>query len=175
IVGLMLAASLIFLARPKAQLSRLADALGVRCPRWLRKGSKVEIAIRKFATDYPSSIRRMFLLDAACQILLAAEVVAILCCLKIPFHAATVLGIEGASRAIKIAAGWMPARIGADEGGIAAAFFALGLSPASGLTLALARRSRDLLGALIGLSWLVLSAGIWKFSTTTEEATCKLS
>jgi hypothetical protein len=86
-----------------------------------------------------------------------------------------VLGIEGASRAIKIVAGWMPARIGADESGIAATFFALGLSPSSGLTLALARRSRDLFGAFIGLSWLAMSAGFYKFSTRTEEATCKLS
>jgi hypothetical protein len=56
-------------------------------------------------------------------------------------------------------AGWMPARIGADESGMAGAFFAFGLSPASGLALALARRSRDLLAALIGLSWLAMSAG----------------
>ena len=117
----------------------------------------------------------MFIIDAACQVLLAAEVVAILSCLHVPLHAATVLGIEGATRVVKIAAGWMPARIGADESGIAAAFFALGLSPAAGLTLALARRLRDLVGALLGLSWLALSAGLSKFSATTEEATCKLS
>jgi hypothetical protein len=175
IIGLILAGFLFLLQRPKLRLAPLADAFGARCPRWLRKGGQIEIAIRKFAADYPSSVRRMFLLDAACQVLLAAEVVAILWCLHVPFHGMTVLGIEGASRAIKIAAGWMPARIGADESGIAAAFFALGLSPASGLTLALARRSRDLLGALIGLSWLALSAGMWKFSAATEEASCKLS
>jgi hypothetical protein len=92
-------------------------------------------------------------------------------------------GIEGASRAIKIMAGWMPARVGADESGIAGAFLAFGLSPASGLTLALARRSRDLLAALIGLSWLALRAGFLKVSSALipkaayskeEEITCKL-
>jgi hypothetical protein len=92
------------------------------------------------------------------------------------------LAIEGVSRGIKIMAGWMPARIGADESGIAGAFFAFGLSPASGLTLALARRSRDLLAALIGLSWLALSSGVLRLPGSgipkevyaNEEATiCK--
>ena len=181
--GLILAAGLLVIARPKLRLSPLADSLGPRCPRWLKKGKQVEVALRQFESQYPSSLRRMFLLDAACQVLLAAEVVAILWCLKIPLHVGTVLGIEGTSRAIKIMAGWMPARIGADESGIAGAFLAFGLSPASGLTLALARRSRDLLAALIGLSWLALRAGFLKVSSAwitraacskEEEITCKL-
>ena len=180
-VGLVLAAGLLLIARPQSRLSPVANALGARCPRWLRKGEQIEAALRRFERQYPSSIRRMFLLDIACQVLLGAEVVAMLWCLKIPFHAATVLGIEGASRAIKIMAGWMPARIGADESGIAGAFFALGLSPASGLTLALARRSRDLLAALVGLGWLALSAGFWKAQRSLravdleqEGRTCRL-
>jgi hypothetical protein len=164
IVGLLLAIGLFLIARPKSRLSALVDALGAHCPRWLEKGKQIEVAVRQFESQYPSSIRRMFLLDVACQVLLGAEVVAVFWCLKIPLHAGTVLAIEGASRGIKIMAGWMPARIGADESGIASAFFAFGLSPASGLTLALARRSRDLLAALIGLSWLVLSTGFFKVS-----------
>jgi hypothetical protein len=183
IVGSILAAGLFLIARPKSRLSPLVDALGSRCPRWLEKGKQIEVALRQFETKYPSSIRRMFLLDFICQILLGAEVIAIFWCLRIPFHAGTVLGIEGASRAVKIMAGWMPARIGADESGTAGAFSAFGLSPASGLTLALARRSRDLLAALIGLSWLALSAGLLKVSSARipkatysieERSTCKL-
>lgn len=183
ILGLILAAGVFVIARPKLRLSPLADFLGTRCPRWLKKGKQIEVALRQFERQYPSSIHRMFLLDVACQVLLGAEVVAIFWCLKIPLHAGTVLGIEGASRAIKIMAGWMPARVGADESGIAGAFLAFGLSPASGLTLALARRSRDLLAALIGLSWLALRAGFLKVSSALipkaayskeEEITCKL-
>ena len=160
--GLILAAGLSLIARPKSRLSPLVEALGARCPRWLQKAKHIEVALRQFESRHPSSIRQMFLLDVACQALLAMEVVAIFWTLKIPFHAGIVLGVEGATRAIKIMAGWMPARIGADETGIAGAFLAFGLSPASGLTLALARRSRDLLGALIGLSWLALSAGFFR-------------
>ena len=157
--GLILGASLFLLAGPKSRLSPLVDALGPRCPRWLQRTARLEAALRRFESQHPSLIRRMFLLGIACQALVGAEVLAIFWTLKIPFHAAIVLGIEGATRAIKMMAGWMPARIGADESGTAGAFLAFGLSPASGLVLALARRSRDLLGALIGLSWLALSAG----------------
>ena len=114
IVGLIFAAALLVIARPTLRLSPLADSLGVRCPRWLKKGQHIEASLRQFEIQHPSSIRRMFLVDVACQVLLGAEVVAILWFLNIPLHAGTVLGIEGASRAIKIMAGWMPARIGAD-------------------------------------------------------------
>jgi hypothetical protein len=160
--GLVLAASLFLIAGPESRLSPLVDALGARCPRWLQKTARLEVALRQFESQHPLLIRRMFLLGIACQGLVGAEVLAIFWTLKIPFHAGIVLGVEGATRAIKMIAGWMPARIGADESGTAGAFLAFGLSPASGLTLALARRSRDLLGALIGLTWLALSAGFFR-------------
>jgi hypothetical protein len=162
VAGLITAAGLFFIARPKLRISPLVQALGARSPRWLEKAKQIEVALRQFETQHPTSIRKMFLLDAACQVLMAAEVVAIFWCLKIPFHPVTLLAVEGASRAIKIVAGWMPARIGADESGIAGAFLAFGLSPASGLTLALARRSWDFLAALIGLAWLAWSVGFSK-------------
>jgi hypothetical protein len=174
----ILTAGLFLIASPKPRLSGLADALGSHCPRPIQKACRLEAALREFASQHPSSIRRMFLLDVVCQVLLAAEVVVILWSLKMPFHAGIVLGVEGVTRAIKMMAGWMPARIGADESGIAGAFLAFGLSPASGLTLALARRSRDLLAALIGLSWLVLTAGSLRsrrvLPPTQEEAACAL-
>jgi hypothetical protein len=171
--GLILAAGLFAMAGPKSRLSPLVDSLGARCPRWLQKAAQLEVALRRFESQHPSSIRRMFLLDIACQALVGAEVLAIFWTLKIPVHAGIVLGVEGATRAIKILAGWMPARIGADESGTAGAFLAFGLSPASGLALALARRSRDLLGALIGLSWLAASAGFLRAQASArlkEEA-----
>jgi hypothetical protein len=117
LIALIFAGGLFLIARPKSRLSPIVSALGDRCPRWLEKGKQIELAIRHFESQYPSSIRRMFLLDVACQVLLGAEVAAIFWCLKIPFHAGTLLGVEGASRAVKIMAGWMPARIGADESG----------------------------------------------------------
>ncbi len=162
IVAAMIAAGLIAIARAESRLSALAGWLGSRCPGWLEKAARIEVAIREFRNRHRSAIRRMFVLDLACQVLLAAEVVAILWCLSLPPHAGAVLAIEGATRAIKIVSGWMPARIGADESGIAAVFLGLGLSPVSGLILALARRTRDLLAAFVGLAWLAWNAKAWK-------------
>jgi hypothetical protein len=173
VVAAIFALGLFFIARPTPRLGALANALGPRSPKWLVKGQQMEIAIRDFEREHPRTIRTMLLLDAACQVLLAAEVAAIFIALSIPLRASAVLAVEGAGRAIKIATGWMPARIGADESGIAAAFLVFGLSPASGLTLALARRTRDLLAALVGLTWLALSAGLMKVSK--EKILCAQS
>jgi hypothetical protein len=168
--GLILAGGLFVMAGPRPRLSPFVDNLGARAPGWLHKAARLDGALRQFGTQHPSSLRRMFLLDIACQVLVAAEVLAIFWTLKMPIHAGIVLGLEGATRAIKIMAGWMPARIGADESGTAGAFLAFGLSPASGLALALARRSRDLLAAFIGLSWLALSAGFFRAAARIPAA-----
>ncbi len=158
IFGAVFAVGLYLIARPRTILSPLTHALGVRCPGWLRKGEQIEISIRQFASQHPSSIRHMFLLDLGCQALLAAEVITIFWCVKLPINGAIVLALEGATRMVKMMAGWMPARIGADESGAVGAFVAFGLPAASGLALALTRRVRDLLGVLVGLTWLAWHA-----------------
>ena len=162
IFGVVLAGFLVLVAHPKSRLSPLVETLGRRCPQWLRKGMQIEVAIREFQNRNPSSIRRMFWLGVACQLTVLAEIAAIFWCLQIPVHSGAVFAVEGATRAIKIVGGWMPARIGVDESGTAGAFLAFGLLPAAGLTLALVRRFRDLLSALIGLTWLALGTGFWK-------------
>jgi len=96
----------------------------------------------------------MFWFDVACQLLIAAEVVVVLWALHLRIHFFAVLVIEGVTRAVKIASGWIPARLGSDEGGAISAFALTGFSPMLGLTLALTRRMRDLLWALIGIIWL---------------------
>jgi hypothetical protein len=95
----------------------------------------------------------MFLLDVACQALLLTEIAVALYFLHLPLRPGSALSIEAAGRAVRLLGGWMPARIGADEGGAAAAFAALGLPTAAGLALALTRRFRDILASLIGLTW----------------------
>jgi hypothetical protein len=150
----ILSAILIAVARSKILLTRLGDSLGARCPKWLRKAGQIEIAIRNFAQQDSSAIRRMLLLDLGCQVLVAAELATVLWLLSLPLHAGTILGLEAANRMVKMFGGWLPARIGADEGGAAAAFVSFGLPSAAGLALALSRRTRDLLASLVGLTWL---------------------
>ena len=72
------------------------------------------------------------------------------------------LAIDGITRGFKLVTGWVPARLGSDEGGAISAFAVTGFAPALGLALALTRRVRDLLWALIGLGWLV-----WKSRTAS--------
>ncbi len=163
LLATLVAAGLYSLARLDAILAPLVSRLGKRAPGWLMKAAQIESEIHGFAETHPATIRRMFLLDLACQALLLGEVAIGLFSLQLPVRAGAVLSIEAAGRAVRLLAGWMPARIGADEGGAAAAFAALGFPSAAGLALALARRFRDMLASLIGLIWLALR-------TTTKEA-----
>ncbi len=157
----LVAAGLCLLARPRVILGSLVSRLGKRSPGWLTKAAQFECEIRRFSAAHPATIRRMFGLDLACQALLLVEVAVALHFLHLPLSAGPVLSIEAAGRAVRLLGGWMPARIGADEGGAAAAFAALGLPAAAGLALALARRFRDMLASLIGLIWLA-----WRIRTT---------
>jgi len=99
-------------------------------------------------------VRRMFWIDMACQLLIASEVVVVLWSLHLPIHFLSILAIEGVTRGLKMLSGWIPARLGSDEGGAMSAFAVTGLAPMLGLALALTRRVRDLLWALIGIVWL---------------------
>jgi hypothetical protein len=154
LVAALVAAGLYFLGRPHTVLSALVSRLGKIAPGWVTKAAQIEGEIRRFAAAHPATIRRMFVLDLACQALLLAEVAVALHFLHLPLRAGAVLSIEAVGRAVRLLGGWMPARIGADEGGAAAAFVALGFPSAAGLALALVRRFRDMLASLIGLIWL---------------------
>ncbi len=165
LLAVLVAAGLWLLARPDVVLSPLVSRLGKRSPEWLKKAAQFEGNVRRFAAAHPATVRRMFVLDLVCQALLLAEVAVALYFLHLPLRAGPVLSIEAAGRAVRLLGGWMPARIGADEGGAAAAFGALGLPAAAGLALALARRFRDMLASLIGLIWLA-----WRFRTNENSS-----
>jgi len=147
-----------FIAGSKPILPALMNNLGDRAPAFLRHGAGTETAIRNFRRKHPAAVRRMFWMGIASQVLVLGEVAAIFWCLNMPIHCTMLLAIETANRLVKAAGGWVPARLGADESGMAAAFMTFGLPSASGLALALARRSRDLLEVLVGFTWLALRA-----------------
>jgi len=165
LLAVLVAAGLWLLARPDVILGPLISWLGKRSPGWLTKAAQIEGEIRGFAAAHPATVRRMFVLDLACQALLLAEVAVALYFLHLPLRAGPVLSIEAAGRAVRLVGGWMPARIGADEGGAAAAFAALGFPAAAGLALALARRFRDMLASVIGLIWLA-----WRMRTNQDSS-----
>ena len=90
--------------------------------------------------------------------LMASEVVVVLWALHLSIHFVTILVIEGVTRGLKMLSGWIPARLGSDEGGAISAFALIGFSPMLGLALALTRRVRDLLWAFIGIVLLAWSS-----------------
>jgi Lysylphosphatidylglycerol synthase TM region len=157
---------MVFIARRKSVLSIIAGLLGQRSPSWLNHGATIESAIREVRAQKPELVGQMFWLDLACQLLLVSEVAVVLWSLQLPFHVLTVLAIEGLTRGVKMMTGFVPARLGADEGGAMSAFAASGLCPALGLTLALTRRARDISWALLGLAWLA-----WRSQSPTADTT----
>jgi hypothetical protein len=166
----ILVLAIVFMTRRKSVLTSVTGALGKRSPSWLNKSAKIESAIRRLRAEKPKLVGRMFWLDLACQLLLVSEVAVVLWSLRLPLHLITVLAIEGLTRGVKMMTGFVPARLGADEGGAMSAFAASGISPALGLTLALTRRTRDLSWALVGLAWLAWRSQLSKKNQSDSEA-----
>ena len=111
-------------------------------------GRKGDRAAQLQETRIPRKSSRMFWMGIACQVLMLLEIAAIFWALaKMPIHCGMILALEAANRVVKAMGSWVPARIGADESGMAAAFLAFGLPSASGLALALARRSPGFAGS----------------------------
>jgi hypothetical protein len=157
---LSLAGMLFVIMRRSPILSGLVRVLGNHAPSWLVRGGKLEESIRSYRLHHPALVGRMFWIDLACQVLITSEVSVVLWSLGFPIRLFTVVAIDGVTRALKLVSGWIPARIGSDEGGAISAFALTGFSPLLGLSLALTRRVRDLLWALIGILWFVWNSRV---------------
>jgi hypothetical protein len=149
-----LALMVFVITRRSPILSGAVHAFGRNAPSWLSHAEQFESSIRSYRANQPALVRRMFWIDVACQVLIASEVVVVLWALHLSIHFFAILVIEGVTRGLKMLSGWIPARLGSDEGGAISAFALIGFSPMLGLGLALTRRVRDLLWALIGIVWL---------------------
>jgi hypothetical protein len=155
---LALALMVIVITRRTPLLSSVVRVIGKRTPSWLARAETFESSIRRYRLNQPQLVRRMFWIDVACQALIAFEVVVVLWALHLSIHFFTILVIEGVTRGLKMLSGWIPARLGSDEGGAVSAFALIGFSPMLGLALALTRRTRDLLWAFIGIGLLAWSS-----------------
>jgi hypothetical protein len=156
--ALALALVVFVITRRNPILSGLVRTLGKKAPSWLTRAEEFESSIRQYRANQPALVRRMFWIDVACQALIASEVVVVLWALHLSIHFLTILVIEGVTRGLKMLSGWIPARLGSDEGGAISAFALIGFSPMLGLALALTRRVRDLLWAFIGIVLLAWSS-----------------
>lgn len=150
--ALLFGVALALLTSRRTVLTPVVRALGVRAPRWLRSAETAELRIRSFRERRPAAARTVLILAAVAQTITLLEVAAVLWAAGIRCSAAHVLAIESASRLVKTLGAFIPARIGSDEGGSAAAFALLGFAPAAGLMLAVARRARELLFSVAGIA-----------------------
>jgi hypothetical protein len=157
---LSLAGMVFVIMRRNPILSGLIRALGNHAPSWLVRGEKLEKSIRSYRLHHPAVVSRMFWIDLACQVMIASEVSVVLWSLGLPIHFFTIVAIDGVTRVLKLVSGWIPARVGSDEAGAISAFALTGFSPLLGLSLALTRRVRDLLWALIGILWFVWNSRV---------------
>jgi hypothetical protein len=160
----VLSLTILIIARRNSILSGVVRGFGETVPSWLVRAEKAEASIRTFRLEHPALVTKMFWFDIGCQLLIASEVLVVFWALHLPIHFLTVLAIEGMTRTVKLVSGWIPARLGSDEGGAISAFAIAGLSPILGLALALTRRVRDLLWALIGIIWLA-----WNSRSTSDQ------
>ena len=157
---LSLAGMLFLILRRSPILSGLIRTLDNHAPSWLVRGEKLEESIRNYRLHHPAVVSRMFWIDLVCQVLITSEVSVVLWSLGLPIHFFTIVAIDGVTRVLKLVSGWIPARVGSDEGGAISAFALTGFSPLLGLSLALTRRVRDLLWALIGILWFVWNSRV---------------
>lgn len=167
---LLLAFILVIIRRRSPILSGAVRAFGARVPSWLARARNIEASIRTYRLNQPALVRRMFFIDVACQVLIASETVVVLWSLHLSAHFVAILAIEGVIRAVKMLSGWIPARLGSDEGGAISAFALAGFSPMLGLSLALTRRVRDLLWAIIGIGWLAWNSRRLSHQAETSAA-----
>ncbi|MCZ2078144.1 MAG: hypothetical protein LC130_24460 [Bryobacterales bacterium] len=137
----------------RSLLSPLVRLAGPRAPKWLLTAETIERGIRSFRDRQPEAAWRVLALDSIAQLVTLLEVAAVLWAADIRFSFLHVLTIEAAGRMVKIFGAWIPGRIGADESGAAVSFALLGLPPAAGLMLVVARRVRDLLWCTAGIVW----------------------
>lgn len=130
-------------------------------PKAGEKLSLVEARIHRLSAERPAALGLIFLLSFAAQGLALLEIYAALVPLGITVSFSSVLVMEAFTKLAKAIFFFVPGRVGADEGSSAGIFALLGLAPAAGLTLALARRLRAIFWSGVGLG--VLFAHSVKF------------
>lgn len=140
-------------------------------PKWsalLVKAGEVEARMRSFRLRHPATVASLLGFNLLVQVVMLAEVWLVLSASGVAADVSRLVMIEAASRIVKMMSFYLPARVGADEAGAAGSFALLGLNPAAGVALALARRVQALTWAAVGLLWL-FRAGVPRRRPTPTE------
>ncbi|MFQ5739409.1 MAG: lysylphosphatidylglycerol synthase domain-containing protein [Acidobacteriota bacterium] len=160
IAVVIFAAVVLLLFAPTPLLPGLAGYVAQRSgggSKWamrLEKAAEMEKQMRSFRLRKPGTVVAIFGFHMLLQVVMFAEVWMVLRAVGVRIDIFYLTMIEAASRIVKMMSFFIPGRVGADEAGAAGAFLLIGLSPAAGLTLAVARRIQALFWTAIGLLWL---------------------
>jgi len=132
-----------------------AARLGLRGPRIARlraRGAALDEHLSAFHRERPGAFARSVAWHFAGQMVGLCQLIFIFAWLGTPVSFATCLAIEAFALVIDSALFFVPGRIGVQEGGRVVIFTALGLSAATGLTVALIVRLNQLAVAGLGLA-----------------------
>jgi len=134
---------------------------------WGEAATDVDQALAAFYRRQPGRLALSLTCSFLGWITKAAEVWLILYLLGARVPVTTALIIEAFATGISFATFFLPTDIGVEEGGAVATFLALGMSGATGLSLSLVRRVREVVWIGIGL---LLIAGQRRLSAATVPA-----
>jgi len=169
--ALVLACAFFLYPRPvtpkagRALLRVAPSGLRAKVSGWLERASEMEARFRTFRLRHGRVALYAAGLNLLVQALKLSEIVVVLTLAGAAPGAAAVLAIEGMERLINTLTFFVPGRLGVYELGSAGAFALLGLDPAAGLTLALARRIQGL--AMAGAGLVPLNALGWGWAPAT--------
>jgi putative membrane protein len=161
---LALAAMLLYYTQRRGLFSilhRLIQRLGVKGEAWMAKREALENLDAKIATLYQDGriLSGCFLLSLLGWISSILETYFFLLALDTPVPLLTAFGIQALVVGVKALAFFIPASLGAQEGGTLLIFLGFGMSGGTAMAFSLLRRARELFWVLIGL--LLLSRWGW--------------
>jgi len=125
--------------------------IGRRAVRMAERFARIEAVIIEFLHDHPHRLFEVLAIETAAHALLVAEVWFVIVALGYSPSWTQSLMIEGGVKFVGIVFAFIPGQFGASEGTYALIAGAVGLPAAVGLTIALVRRIRGLLVAIVGL------------------------
>lgn len=151
-------------------LHRLIYRLGVRGEAWMAKREALENLDAKIAALYQDgkTFKGCFLLSLLGWISTILETYLFLLALDTPVPILTAFGIQALVVGVKALAFFIPASLGAQEGGTLLIFLGFGMSGGTAMAFSLLRRARELFWILIGL--VLLSRWGWGRRLETEAA-----
>jgi hypothetical protein len=128
--------------------------IGLLRGRWrpdMKAVNRMEDVLLALLHDRPRRLVTTVAIEAAAQVFLVLELLALLQALDLAVPVSHAFMVEGSIKFIGLAFAFVPLQVGVAEGAYAVIFEAIGLPPAAGFTLAFARRIRTIVVASIGL------------------------